>query len=310
MPGRVVFFGTPAWAVPSLESLVDNGFDVPAVVTNPDRPAGRGYAVQASPVKEIALERGLPVWQPEKARDPQLQQDLAALSPDVCVVVAYGKILLASLLEVPSKGFVNVHFSLLPRYRGAAPVQRAVMDGDEETGVSIMVLTEGMDEGPVLSVRTEPIAPEDTAGSLGERLAVAGASLLSETLEQYLAGSLQPVEQDHSAATYAPKLSTDEARIDWGEPAPVIRNKVRGLQPAPGAWTTLDGVRLKLQQVSPAGGEDLPAGVLRVQDDTLLAGTGRGNLVIDEAQLAGKRRMPGVEIARGLRLTTDTRLGG
>lgn len=310
MPGRTVFFGTPDWAVPSLERLLASELEVTGVVTNPDRPAGRGYELQPSPVKVAAQGRGLAVWQPEKARDSELLRRLEELAPDLCVVVAYGKILPAALLEVPRLGFVNVHFSLLPAYRGAAPVQRAVMDGLSETGVSIMVLTEGMDEGPVLARRAEPIGPDDTAGSVGERLAVAGADLLVPTLEAYLAGELAPSEQDHAAATYAPKLSTEEAQIDWNQPSSVISAKIRGLQPAPGAWTTLGGTRLKIQRAVPVGGEALPPGFLRVEPEALKVGSGDGNLVIVEAQLAGKRRMAGIEIARGLRPDGDLSLGG
>lgn len=281
-----------------------------AVVTNPDRPSGRGYELQASPVKEAALGHEIPVWQPAKARDPEFHQTLLAAEPEVCVVVAYGKILPASLLEIPRLGFVNVHFSLLPEYRGAAPVQRAVMDGREETGVSIMVLTEGMDEGPVLATRAEEIRSEDTAGIVGERLATTGAALLTETLEAYLSGDLQPEEQDHARATYAPKLSTEEAEIDWSKSAREIRNKVRGLQPAPGAWTRLGGIRLKIHEVRPSDGEPLPPGRVRIDADAFVVGTGDGNLTIAEAQMAGKRRMPGIEIARGLRLGDNVSLGG
>ena len=261
-------------------------------------------------MKLAALTHKLPVWQPASARDPEFHQTLQNAEPDVCVVVAYGKILPASLLEIPRLGFVNVHFSLLPEYRGAAPVQRAVMDGRAETGVSIMVLTEGMDEGPVLATRVEKITRDDTAGSVGERMAVTGAELLTETLVAYLAGDLQPEEQDHERATYAPKLSTEEAQIDWTESAESIHNKVRGLQPAPGAWTTLDGARLKIHQVVPSESSSLAAGRVHVDADTFLAGTGEGDLVIAEAQMAGKRRMPGIEVARGLRLGGDVSLGG
>lgn len=310
MPQRAVFFGTPDWAVPSLERLSASDIEVAGVVTNPDRPAGRGYEMQASPVKAAAEKEGLPVWQPEKARDPELMERLQELQPDVCVVVAYGKILPAALLEVPRRGFVNVHFSLLPAYRGAAPVQRAVMDGLSETGVSIMVLTEGMDEGPVLAGRPEPIGPEDTAGTVGERLAVVGADLLVPTLDAYLSGELEPVAQEHEAATYAPKLSTDEARIEWTEPAVTIASKIRGLQPAPGAWTMLGDARLKIHKAVPVEGEHLAAGSLRTDPEALVAGTGDGNLAILEAQLAGKKKMSGLEIARGLRPTSDLRLGG
>ena len=266
--------------------------------------------MQASPVKEAALAHGLPVWQPAKTRAPEFHQTLHDAEPDVCVVVAYGKILPAALLEVPRFGFVNVHFSLLPDYRGAAPVQRAVMDGRAETGVSIMVLTEGMDEGPVLATRSEEITSDDTAGSVGERLAVTGAELLTETLGAYLAGDLRPEEQDHEKATYAPKLSTEEAQIDWSDKASSISNKVRGLQPAPGAWTTLDGARLKVHQVVPAESSSLPPGGVRLDAGSFLVGTGDGDLVIAEAQMAGKRRMPGIDVARGLRLDGDVSLGG
>ena len=280
------------------------------MVTNPDRPAGRGYELQASPVKEAALQQGFPVWQPAKARDPEFHETLLEAQPEVCVVVAYGKILPGSLLEIPRLGFVNVHFSLLPEYRGAAPVQRAVMDGRDETGVSIMVLTEGMDEGPVLARRAEEIKSDDTAGDVGERLADTGAALLIETLTAYLSGDLQPEEQDHDKATYAPKLSTEEAEIDWIENAQQIRNKVRGLQPVPGAWTTLEGTRLKIQEVQMSAGRALPPGRVRVDGDAFTVGTGDGNLTITEAQMAGKRRMSGSEIARGLRLGDDVSLGG
>lgn len=310
MQERIAFFGTPDWAVPSLMSLAEAGYDIGAVVTNPDRPKGRGYEVQPSPVKKAALEKGLTVWQPASARDPSFKTSLEELAPEACVVVAYGKILPGDLLGVPPRGFVNVHFSLLPAGRGAAPVQRAVMQGLDATGVSIMVLTEGMDEGPVLSRRAEEIRSDDTAGSVGERLAVSGADLLVATLEPYLAGRLQAEEQDHSAATYASKITTEEARIDWNESAHVIHDKIRGLNPAPGAWTTLRSQRLKIHRSSPAGTSEAAPGRLVVTKTGLLAGTGDGDLEIIEAQLAGKRSMTGIEIARGQRIDGTEVLGG
>jgi methionyl-tRNA formyltransferase len=293
--------------VPSLSALVGSPIEVTAVVTNPDKPAGRGMELRPSPVKEEALRAGLEVLQPRRAREPELHDRLSELAPDVAIVVAYGSILPGPLLEVPRLGFVNLHFSLLPAYRGAAPVQRAVMDGVSISGVSIMVLTEGMDEGPVLATEEVPVEPADTAGTLGERMAALGAPLLVETVARYAAGDLQPVEQDHGRATYAPKITTEEARIDWKRPAAEIANLARGLNPAPGAWTEWDGRRLKVWEVRPAD-EDLPPAALSGAGGKLVAGTGTEAVELVDVQLAGKRRMGGGELARGLRLGPDARL--
>ena len=274
-------------------------------MTNPDRPAGRGMDLRPSPVKVRAVDAGIPVLQPDKARDPAFHDQLRDLAPDMAVVVAYGKILPLSLLEIPPLGFVNVHFSLLPLYRGAAPVQRAVMEGRSETGVSIMVLTEGMDEGPVLARTATEISRDDTAGSVGERLATDGARLLVETLPPYSSGELVPEPQDDDLATYAPKTTTDEARIDWTLDRKSISDHVRGLNPAPGAWTELDGKRLKVWQVDPAPDLDLSPGQL---SPDLVVGAGDGALRLVDVQLQGKKRMAGSELARGLRLPPETRL--
>ncbi|HEX2058282.1 MAG TPA: methionyl-tRNA formyltransferase [Actinomycetota bacterium] len=303
---RTVFFGTPAWAVPSLKALLDSPVEVAAVVTNPDKPAGRGMDLRPSPVKEEALSAGVEVLQPRRAREPELEERLRALAPDVAVVVAYGSILPGSLLEVPPLGFVNLHFSLLPAYRGAAPVQRAVIDGVSTSGVSIMVLTEGMDEGPVLATQEVAVEPADTAGTLAERMAALGAPLLVDTIRRYAAGKLEPRPQDHALATYAPKITTEEARIDWTKPADQIANLVRGLNPAPGAWTEWDGRRLKVWEVRP-GEAELEPGALRAAE-RLLVGTGTGALDLADVQLAGKRRMTGAELARGLRPGPEARL--
>ena len=257
--------------------------------------------LRPSPVKQRALERDLPVLQPERARDPELHDRLKSLAPDVATVVAYGSILPVPLLEIPPKGFVNVHFSLLPLYRGAAPVQRALMDGRDETGVSIMVLTQGMDEGPVLAQRSTQVVDDDTAGSIGTRLATEGADLLVETLPPYLSGELQPVPQVDQEATYAPKVTTEEARIDWSRAATELRNHVRGLNPLPGAWTTLDGERLKVWSAAASDRSDLAPGQLVVEGG-LTVGTGDGALELTEVQMRGRRRMDGAELARGLRL--------
>jgi methionyl-tRNA formyltransferase len=272
-------------------------------VTNPDKPAGRGMELRPSPVKQEALAGGLEVLQPARAREPELEQHLRAIAPDVAVVVAYGSILPKALLEVPRLGFVNLHFSLLPLYRGAAPVQRAVMEGAAVTGVSVMVLSEGMDEGPVLAMQEVEVRPDDTAGTLGERMAELGGPMLVEAIEGYAAGTIEPREQDHERATYAPKITPEEARIDWTRPAREIVDHVRGLNPAPGAWTEWSGRRLKVWGALPAG-ESLPPGKLG-GSGRLVAGTGTEAIELTDVQLAGKRRMPGEELARGLRLGRD-----
>lgn len=264
--------------------------------------------LRPSPVKERALEQELEVLQPPKARDPELLERLEGMAPDVAVVVAYGSILPKALLEVPSKGFVNVHFSLLPLYRGAAPVQRAVMEGRTETGVSIMVLTEGMDEGPVLARAATPIGDDDTAGTVGERLSGVGADLLVRTLSDYVDGDLTPEEQDDSLATYAPKITSEEAEIDWTKPVAQIRDHVRGMNPMPGAWTTLRGERLKVWAARVLNETDLQPGKVDAAQGLVVGGV-EGALELTEVQLRGKRRMSGAELSNGLRLGSGERIG-
>jgi methionyl-tRNA formyltransferase len=263
----------------------------------------------ASPVKKAAATAGLHVLQPTSAKDDDLHATIRSLKPDVATVVAYGRILPVSLLEIPPLGFVNVHFSLLPEYRGAAPVQRALMDGRATTGVSIIVLTEGMDEGPVLATRRVDVTPEESAGGLGARLAVVGAELLAETLPGYADGAIVPVEQDHAAATYAPKISSDEARIDWSKPSASIADLARALDPEPGAWTTFRGNRIRIFALRPRpGGGALAPGELRAEG-ALLVGTGDVPAEVGALQPAGKRRMTGAEMARGARLASGERFG-
>lgn len=294
--------------MPSLTALIASDIDVVAVVTNPDRPAGRGLAPRPSPVKDAALQAGLEVVQPERAKDPELHALLERTGAGVATVVAYGKILPPSLLEMPRRGFVNVHFSLLPSYRGAAPVQRALMDGVTETGVSIMVLAEGMDEGPVLASARETVAPDDTTGSLGGRLADVGAKLLVDTLPRYVNGAIEPAPQDDTAATYAPKIGNDEARIEWNETTAVIVNKIRALDPEPGAWSVLRGKRLKLFGAYATSAAGLDPGQL-ASGDELVVGTADAAVGLTEVQPAGKRRMAGTEFVRGLRPTATDRMG-
>lgn len=299
-----MFFGTPEWAVPSLRRLLDSGVDVVAAVTNPDRPAGRGMKLRPPPVKAEAKARRIDVLQPESARSDEFAGRLRDLEPSVAVVVAYGKILPPGVLDIPSLGFVNLHFSILPRYRGAAPVQRAIMDGLGETGASVMVLTEGMDEGPLLGTAPVAIGPDDTAGTLGAKLADVGAGLLTDVLARYAGGEIEPVAQDDGLATYAPKITDAEARLDWSQPAGRLRDKVRALNPAPGAWTTLRGERVKLWRIEladrpvPLSPGELHAG------DGLVAGTGDGCVAVVEAQMRARRKLPGAELARGLRLAS------
>lgn len=281
--------------------MLSSGLELTAVVTNPDRPAGRGMKERASAVKAAAETAGVKVLQPKSVKDPSFQGVVRALSPEVCIVVAYGKILPGTLLKVPELGFINVHFSLLPAYRGAAPVQRCLMDGVTETGVSIIRLIEAMDEGPVLASREVAVDEDDTAGSLGDRLAAEGAELLIPTVLGYATGTVTAEPQDPKRATYAPKISDEETVIDWSKPPHVIRNLVRGLEPAPGAWTTFRGKRIKIRTVAVAEkSQDLAPGELLVGDE-LVVGTGGRPLEIVSAQAEGKRAMPGADLARGLR---------
>ncbi|MEA2453552.1 MAG: methionyl-tRNA formyltransferase [Actinomycetota bacterium] len=261
-----------------------------------------------TPVKVAAQGLGLEIIQ-DKARSESLHDRLVELEPDVAVVVAYGSILPASLLEVPAKGFVNLHFSLLPAYRGAAPVQRAIMNGEKVSGASIMVLTEGMDEGPVLARFELPILTEDSTATYGAKLADIGAELLVDVVPDYVDGRSTPVEQDHATATYAPKLTTDDARIDWSLSSSEIHDQVRACDPEPGAWTTFQGVRLKVFRTTLAGTSRLTPGELDVHDGTLMVGTGVGILRLDEVQPATKKKMAGTDFARGLHLTGDERMG-
>ncbi|GAA4402185.1 methionyl-tRNA formyltransferase [Fodinibacter luteus] len=252
---RLVLAGTPETAVPSLRALLASSHEVVAVVTRPDARSGRGRTLAPSPVKQVALEHGLEVLTPPTPRDPAFLERLRDLAPDCCPVVAYGALVPRAALDVPARGWVNLHFSLLPAWRGAAPVQRALMAGDDVTGASTFVLEEGLDTGPVLGTLTERVRLDDTAGSLLDRLAHAGAGLLVATMDGLADGSLRPVPQPSDGVSHAPKLTSDEARVRWRLPAHVVDRHVRGCTPAPGAWTTLRGERLKL---GPVG---MPAGV-------------------------------------------------
>jgi methionyl-tRNA formyltransferase len=299
---RLVFFGTPDFAVPSLRALLEEGFDVAAVVTQPDRPHGRSRSrLHPSPVKQHALAEGLAVLQPEQPSAPEFLETLRPLMPDCGVVAAYGHILKPALLALPPRGMINVHASLLPKLRGAAPIQHAVMQGLEETGITIMQMDAGMDTGPVLHRIPTPIASDETAGELEARLAELGALALVEALTLLEANALVPEPQDPVEATYAPKIATETARIRWDEPAARLARFVRGLDPHPGAWTELAGRRIKLFGPRGAGFPlpDTAPGTILETDPTLVIATGDGALEFLDVQPEGKVRLAAADWLRG-----------
>ena len=296
-PLRLIFAGTPDFAVPCLSALLDAGHEVIGVYTQPDRPAGRGRKLQMSPVKALALDRGLGVYQPESLkRDPEAVERLRALGADLMVVVAYGLLLPTSVLEAPRLGCINVHASLLPRWRGAAPIQRAILAGDGETGVCIMHMEAGLDTGPVYHRVANPIDPHETGGTLHDRLAKLGARALVEALPGIADGSLTPEPQDDALATYAHKLTKDEAAIDWSAPAIAIERQVRAFDPWPVAQTTLEGATLRLWSAEAefeggAEGSAVPGTVIQADRAGIRVATGSGRLCITRLQPAGKKPM-------------------
>jgi methionyl-tRNA formyltransferase len=305
---RVVFAGTPRAAVSSLEAILRSRHEVAAVITRPDAPAGRGRRAAASPVAERAAEAGLELLEPARPRDPEFLDRLRAVAPECCPVTAYGALLPQSALDIPPHGWVNLHFSLLPAWRGAAPVQHAVLHGDDITGATTFRIVKELDAGPVFGVVTEPIRPDDTAGDLLGRIAVSGAELLVATLDGIESGELRPQPQPADGVSLAPKIGVADARVDWTRPAVAIGRLIRACTPTPGAWTELDGSRLKLGPVTEAAGPGEPGtprvgpGELRVDQSGVLAGTGTAPVRLGEVQPAGKRRMTAGEWARGLHL--------
>ena len=296
-PLRLLFAGTPDFAVPCLAALLDAGHEVIGVYTQPDRPAGRGRKLQMSPVKALALDRGLAVYQPESLkRDPEAVEQLRALGADLMVVVAYGLLLPVAVLEAPRLGCVNVHASLLPRWRGAAPIQRAILAGDAETGVCIMRMEAGLDTGPVYHRVATPIDPRETGGTLHDRLAELGARALVEALPGLAEGSRAPEAQDDALATYAHKLSKEEAAIDWSAPAIAIERQVRAFDPWPVAQTTLEGATLRIwsaeaESEGDAEGSEAPGTVVGADRTGIRVATGSGTLRLTRLQPAGKKPM-------------------
>jgi methionyl-tRNA formyltransferase len=304
----VIFFGTAEFAVPLLHSLArDPRFLVRLVVTQPDRPAGRGRRLTEPPVKRAGLELALEVWQPESVRQPEARARLEREVVDLYVVAAYGEILPRAVLRLPRFGAINVHPSLLPKYRGASPVQAAVLNGDRETGVSFIVLTERMDAGPVIAQFVEEIGVAETAGELAARLAALAATKLPDVLDRYARGELTPIPQDEAQATYTRPLTKEDGRIDWGKSAAEIERLVRAMQPWPRAWTTVRGERIVVLRVHISQEAlRLPPGSIHTINDCLLVGTGTDPLVLDELVAQGRKRHSGIEWWRGARLPEQT----
>lgn len=301
MSARLVFMGSPEFALPTLRLLAAGAYPVVGVITQPDRPAGRGRALSPPPVKNLALQLGLPVIQPERLKDPSAIAQLQDWAPDLIVVAAFGQILRPAVLDLPRWGCLNVHASLLPRWRGAAPIQAAILHGDPQTGVTIMRMDSGVDTGPLLSQRATAIGEDENAGSLGARLAILGAELLLETLPGYLRGELQPEPQEDALATYAPMLKKEAGRLDFNQPAGPLARRVRAFNPWPGSFTTWQGQPLKILRAHAAHTTALPAGSRTTLDGLPAISANPGLLVLDEVQPAGKRAMLGEVFLRGAR---------
>lgn len=301
---RVVFAGTPEVAVPALDAIAASPHELVGVVTRPDAPSGRGRKLTPSPVAVRAEELGVPVLKPDHPRDPEFQEALRALEPDCCPVVAYGALIPRSALDIPRHGWVNLHFSVLPAWRGAAPVQHSLWAGDEYTGATTFQIVEALDAGPMFGVMTERIRPTDTAGDLLARLAEGGSSLLVATLDGIADGALEARTQPLEGVTLAPKITVEDARIDWSDPAVGIDRLIRACTPGPGAWTTLDGERVKVGPVSLAV-EDAPAlapGAISVGKNEVLVGTATGAVRLGDVKAFGKKQMAAADWARGVRL--------
>ena len=305
---RVVFAGTPEVALPSLRAIAASPHELVGVVTRPDAPAGRGRRLVASPVADLAEELGVPVLKPAHPREEEFLDQLRALEPDCCPVVAYGALLPQSALDVPRLGWVNLHFSLLPAYRGAAPVQRALWAGEELTGATTFRIVRALDAGPTYGAMTERIRPRDTSGDLLSRLAEGGAPLLVATLDGLESGQLEERPQPEEGVTHAAKVEVAEAEVHWDQPAFAIDRQVRACTPAPGAWTSYDGERLKLGPVEPTE-EAAPAGELVVRKQEGLVGTGTTAVRLGLVRAHGRKEMPAADWARGVRLTSGERLG-
>lgn len=306
---RTVFMGTPEFALATLQGLIDAGVNLVGVYTQPDRPKGRGKQLAAPPVKTLARVHRLPVFQPLKLRQPEVVEELRALSPDLIVVVAYGQILPKSVLDIPRFGCINVHASLLPRHRGASPINKAILDGDAQTGITTMLMDVGLDTGDMLVKRAIPIGPDETAGELHDRLAVLGRETMEDTLRLLCAGQLAPQKQDDSLSTYAPMLKKEDGLIDWQRSAQELHNQVRGLDPWPGAYTLLAGEVLRLARTAVEQGAGSPGTVIAAGAEGVRIACGAGVLRVTELQLPGRKRLAAGDFLRGTSLPAGTRLG-
>lgn len=308
---RILFMGTGGFAVPSLKALLSSTHEVIGVVTQPDRPAGRGRQLRLSPVKEVAIEAGLPIHQPEKVRSEDFAERVRQMAPDAIVVASFGQIIPKAILDIPRFGDINVHSSLLPKYRGAAPIHYALFSGDAVTGVTTMLMDPGLDTGPVLLQREVEILPSDNEGTLEARLSEVGAELLLDTLDGIEKGTIVPKPQDSSQATLAPSVKRDACEIHWADEARMVCGRVRGCSPRPGAYTFWQGSPLKIWWCEPAETDaaGTPGEVMDVTSQGIVVQTGSGPVLLTEVQPENKKRMPATEFARGYRITKDTRLG-
>ncbi|MWC26717.1 methionyl-tRNA formyltransferase [Paenibacillus sp. MMS18-CY102] len=314
---KIVFMGTPSFAVPSLERVLANGHDVIAVITQPDRPKGRKRELAPPPVKEAALQHGLPVYQPERMRSEEAIALVASLAPDLIITAAYGQILPKAVLDVPPLGCINVHGSLLPKYRGGAPIQRSIINGEQVTGVTIMYMAEGLDTGDMISRVEVPIDEADTSGTLFEKLSAAGADLLMQTLPSIEAGTVQAVPQQHDDASYAPNLTREDERIDWTRTARQLYDQVRGLSPMAGAFTQWNGEPFKIWRCQAIAATNSgvqaavpPGTVLSASPEGIAVQAGEGALLLLDIQPAGKRAMPAADWLKGARLEAGAQFGG
>jgi methionyl-tRNA formyltransferase len=308
---RVVFAGTPEVAVPALDAIAESSHELVGVVTRPDAPAGRGRKLVASPVAQRAEELGVPVLKPAHPKDPEFQAQLKELDPDCCPVVAYGALLPQSALDIPRHGWVNLHFSLLPAWRGAAPVQHAIWSGDEISGATTFRIVKQLDAGPTYGVVTERVRPTDTAGDLLTRLAHSGAGLLVATLDGIEDGSLEAREQPADGITFATKILVEDAQVDWTEPAAAVDRRIRACTPGPGAWSTYAGERIKIAPVAlTEDRERLEPGALEVTKNAVFVGTATEPVRLGEVKAFGKKQMPAADWARGARVASGERFGG
>lgn len=307
---NIVFFGTPEFAVPSLETLISRGENLAAVVTQPDKPAGRGKKPAASAVRQIARCHHLPVLQPERVREDGFAGEIKKINPDICIVAAFGQIFPKNLLEIPRFGFINVHASLLPRYRGASPINYALINGDDHTGITIMQVDEGLDTGDIILQQSTAIRPEDDAQTLGVRMAQLGAATLATALDLKHRQGWHPVPQDDALATYAPQLRKEDGCIPWQDTGRNIVNRIRGMTPWPGCFTYLDGKRIKIHKAAftaDTAGTSTPGDILYVSNRGIVTAAGEGSVVITELQSEGKKRMTAEAFIRGYRFEKSAR---